>query len=327
MRHQLMPRSAALALASVLLASAPLVRAADQVREPSIGYSVRVTVQEAPIFAAADVRSQLLARVRSKDMLVVLGRENSFYKVRVPRDRKLNPTFPDSGYIEVKRVQVVSGTATGEMGTPAGPGRPAAPAAARAKEQAGAQGWTGLQLRPFGEFAFQVFTASESFKAIFGNSTGVFYGGGVDMALSRALRFNVAVTHFQKTGERAFAYNGESFPLGISDRVSMTPITFNVAYRFAGKRRYTPYIGGGAGAVVYRETSDFANEADDVNTTGTAFQVLGGVEFPLGKAVSLAVEGQYQGVSGILGDSGVSQAFNEKDAGGFSVRARILFGK
>jgi opacity protein-like surface antigen len=223
--------------------------------------------------------------------------------------------------VETKLVAVVGpGAATGQMGTAVG--RPAA----ATKPQPGAQGWGSLQLRPFGEVAFETFTASQSFKAIFGNSNGFFYGGGVDMAVSRALRFAVSITHFQKTGERAFAYNGQSYQLGIADRVSMTPIAFNVTYRFAGKR-FTPYVGGGAGAVVYRETSDLANASDDLSATGTAFQVLGGVEFPLSGSLSLGVEAQYQGVTGILGDTGVSQVFNETDAGGFSVRARIIFGK
>jgi opacity protein-like surface antigen len=310
-----------LAIALMTAALLPAVASA-QVREPSIGYSVRVVAKEAPIFAQSDERSQLLGRVRANDMLVVIGKENAWYKVRIPRDRKLSPTGPDSGYVQAKLVAVIGpGSATGPA-----PARPAAGPAAVAKRQPGAQGWGSLELRPFGEVAFETFTAKKSFDAIFGNSTGVFYGGGVDLKLARAVRLAASVTHFQKTGQRAFAYNGESYPMGISDRVSMTPIAFNVTYRFAGKR-LTPYVGAGAGAVVYRETSDFSSAGEDVNATGGAFQVVGGVEFPLGSSLSLGVEGQYQGVSGILGKNGVSQAFNETDAGGFSVRARILFGR
>jgi opacity protein-like surface antigen len=310
-------------LAIALLTVALLAGVASaQVREPSIGYSVRVVVKEAPIFAQTDERSQVLGRARANDMLVVIGKENAWYKVRIPRDRKLSPSGPDSGYVPAKLVAVIGpGAAAGPAPAPGG-----RPAAVPARRQPGAQGWGSVELRPFGEVAFQTFTAKKSFDAIFGNSTGVFYGGGVDMKLARRVRLGVSLTHFQKTGERAFAYNGESYSMGIADTVSMTPITFNVTYRFPGKR-VTPYVGGGGGAVVYRETSDFANAGDDVSKTAGAYQVVGGVEFPLGSALSLAVEGQYQGVPGILGDHGVSQAFGEQDAGGFSIRARILFGK
>ena len=324
--HQPTAGPAALVLAAGLLVAAAVPPATAQTREASIGYTVRVTAREVSVFAQSDPRSPLVARVRSGDLLVVVGKENAWYKVRIPRDRKVNPNGPDSGYVEVKSVAVTGpGGATGVGGGPVAPGQAPAPAAAAAA-RAGAQGWGAIRLRPFGEFAFQTFTASQSFKAIFGSSTGFFYGGGVDMALSRSLGLGVAITHFQKTGERAFAYNGESFPLGVAERVSMTPITFNVTYRFAQKG-FTPYVGGGAGAVVYRETSDFANADENVSKTGTAFQVLGGVEFPLGQHLSAAVEGQYQGVTGILGDTGVSQVFNETDLGGFSIRARLIFGK
>ena len=82
MRHQLVLRPAALALALTLLAVAPLPASAvgpGQGREPSIGYSVRVTAPEAPIFSQADARSLLVGRARSSDMLVVVGKENAWY--------------------------------------------------------------------------------------------------------------------------------------------------------------------------------------------------------------------------------------------------------
>lgn len=302
---------------ALVLALAAVQAAAGQAREASIGYSVRVT-REAPIFSQSDARSPVVGRARVGDVLVVVGKENAWYKVRLPAGRKLDPTGPDSGYIEVKSVAVAG---PGGTPVPVSAGRPAAPLGP------GAQGWGSLQLRPFGEFAFQAFTAKQSFDAIFGSSTALFYGGGVDLSVARTLRVAVSVTHFQKTGERAFAFNGQSFQLGIPDRVSITPVTFNLVYRFVGSKRFTPYLGGGAGAVIYSETADFAQASDNVSKTGTAFQVVGGVEFPLGSHLSLALEGQYQSVGGVLGDTGVSQSFNESDLGGTSVRVRVLFGK
>jgi opacity protein-like surface antigen len=321
MRQRVTMCPAALVLAltcCALAASRPA--AASQAGEPSIGYNVRVTVGEAPVFAQADARSPLVGRARSGDLLVVVGKENAWYKVRLPRDRRLSPTGPISGYIEARLV-VISGPG-GAIREPAG----STSGTARPLAGTGARGWGALQLRPFGEAAFQSFTARQSFKAIFSSSTGFLFGGGVDLALARSLRLSVGVTHFQKTGERAFAFNGEAFQLGVPDRVSMTPITINLVYRFKAKR-FTPYVGGGAGAVVYRETADFAEAGDNISKTGSAFQALAGVEFPMTRGISAALEGQYQGVRGILGDTGVSQAFSEKDLGGASVRVRLIFGR
>jgi opacity protein-like surface antigen len=191
--------------------------------------------------------------------------------------------------------------------------------------QPGAHGWGAWELRPFGELAVDAFSAKNSFDAVTGSSIGFFYGGGIDLSLGRHLLVIAGVTHYQKTGERAFVYNGESFRLGVPLRLSVTPLSVNLAYRLRG--RFRPYVGGGVSAVLYRETSDYSSTGEDVSTTGTGFQAVGGLEIPLARRLSLAVEGQYQSIRGVLGDSGVSQAFGEKDLGGASARVRLIFGK
>jgi opacity protein-like surface antigen len=191
----------------------------------------------------------------------------------------------------------------------------------------GARGWGAWKIRLFGEVDVQAFSASHSFDAITGSSAGLFYGGGVDLSIGRRLLVVASVTHFQKTGERAFVYNGEAFPLGVPLRLSVTPITASLAYRFAGTRRLRPYVGAGVGVVLYRETSDYSGPGEDVSTSGTAVQAIGGVEIPIARRLSLAVEGRYQSVRGILGDQGVSQAFGEKDLGGASLGVRLIVGK
>jgi opacity protein-like surface antigen len=193
--------------------------------------------------------------------------------------------------------------------------------------ETGARGWGAWKIRPFGELDLQAFSASNSFDAVTGSATGVFYGGGVDLTIGRRLLVVASVTRFEKTGERAFVYNGEAFPLGVPLRLSVTPITASLAYRFAGTRRLRPYVGAGVGVALYRETSDYSGTGEDVSTSGTAFQAIGGVEIPIARRLSLAVEGRYQSVRGILGDQGVSQAFGEKDLGGASVGVRLIVGK
>lgn len=292
------------AVTLVLLCAASAAAAADR---------VKVVTKTAAIHAAPSAASKTVAVVAAGTVLDVTGRENGWYKVSVPvgLNRAARP-----GYIE-ERV-VMRTTERAVLVTP-GPGGVAVTTPARSG---------GFHIRGFGEAAFQVFTASESFKAIFGSANGLFYGGGVDVGLGSGLFVTAGVTHFQQAGERAFAYNGQSYPLGIEDRVSITPIVATVGYRFARPRqRFIPYVGAGGGAVLYRETSDFAASGENVSKTAGTFQVLGGVEIPLSRQVALAVEGQYQSVRGILGTTGVSQAFGEKDLGGASVRVKLLFGK
>jgi hypothetical protein len=82
MRHQPTAGPAALVLAAGLLAATAVPLASAQTREASIGYTVRVTAREAPVYAQSDPRSPLVGQVRSGDLLVVVGKENAWYKVQ-----------------------------------------------------------------------------------------------------------------------------------------------------------------------------------------------------------------------------------------------------
>jgi opacity protein-like surface antigen len=305
MRQRSSVRLAAVAVL-LLMATVLTAHAADR---------VKVVRRTGTIRAAASATAKVVAVVAAGTVLDVLGRENGWYKVSVPvgANRTARP-----GYIEEN---VAVPTTERAVLVPLGPSGPTG-ASAVMPQQGG-----GLRVRGYGEAAFQAFTSSDSFKAIFNNATGGFYGGGVEVGLGPKLFLNAGVTHFRKTGERAFVFEGQAFQLGVADRVQITPITVNVGYRFTTTGRLRPYVGGGAGAVIYRERADFAAEGDDLSKTGPSFQAVGGVEWPFARQVSLAVEGQYQVVRGILGTTGVSEAFSENDLGGASVRVKILFGR
>src|SRR5262245_7322332 len=71
-------------------------------------------------------------------------------------------------------------------------------------------------IRGFGDFGAQRFSAADTFDATLGSSTGVFYGGGVEVVLPQRWFITARLSHFQKSGERvAVDDDGEAFPLGI----------------------------------------------------------------------------------------------------------------
>ena len=309
MRHRLPVRfrlHAAAAVALVVLGVPGVAAAADR---------VKVVTPTAIIRAEPSATSKAVAVVAAGTVLDVLVRESGWYRVSVPAgtNRAARP-----GYIEANAVEATTERA---VLVPVGP--PTAGARAAAVPQARG----GTRVRVFGEGVFQYFAAKESFDAIFGSPTGPFFGGGVDFSVGR-LFTAFEVSHFRKTGERAFSFNGESFPLGIEDRISITPLMVNVGYRMGSARsRLVPYVGGGGGAVLYRETSEGSAADEDVKKTAGAFQVFGGVEMRLARSLAFAVEGQYQSVRGVLGTAGISQVLNEKDLGGASVKVKLLFGR
>jgi opacity protein-like surface antigen len=227
--------------------------------------------------------------------------------------------------------------------------RPAPPAKTQPKPQPPPQKpatstATKSQERPFrvagfAEFGQTSFTASKSFNAILDKSSLSFVGGGGQFALRNGIFVQVDITHQSADGERAFVNNGQVFKLNIPATIELTPIDISAGYRFHfGKRtpargarpqaspaqRFVPYVGGGIGTVIYKESSKFAASGDDVDESFTSYNFLAGLEVGIWRFVGAGVEFQQRWVPDGLGSGGVSKAFNETDLGGSTVRVKVI---
>ena len=97
------------------------------------------------------------------------------------------------------------------------------------------------------------------------------------------------ITRFQKTGQRAFISNGQTYPLGIPLKATITPIEFSFGYRFGAKSsKVIPYVAGGIGRYAYREESDFSADGDNVDVHHVGYLATGGVEFRVQKWIVFA---------------------------------------
>jgi opacity protein-like surface antigen len=189
-----------------------------------------------------------------------------------------------------------------------------------------------LAVRGFGDIGVTWFTAADTFDAVFGSSSGTFFGGGVEVVLPSRVFAGVRFSRFEKTGERVSVSDGEVFPLGIDLTATITPIEISGGYRFRGAGRtgtVIPYLGGGVGWHKYKETSEFAVSGEDVDETFTGYHVLGGVEVRLGRWFGVAGEGQWTTVPDALGadSSSAASEFGESDLGGFAVRVKFVIGR
>ena len=187
-------------------------------------------------------------------------------------------------------------------------------------------------IRGFGDIGLTRFAAADTFKATLGSSTGVFFGGGVEVVLPQRFFFNVRLSRFQKTGERVFVDEGEVFPLGIEMKVGITPVEVTGGYRFQGRgrtRNVIPFVGGGIGWHGYSEKSDFAQAGDDVDERFTGYHALGGMEFRMSRWFALTGEAQWTTISDALGSevSSVSESFGESNLGGLGFRVRFVLGR
>ena len=188
-----------------------------------------------------------------------------------------------------------------------------------------------LTVRVFGDLGINQFAAGDTFDATLGSSSGVFFGGGVELVLPQQWFVNVRVSHFGKSGERVFVQDSEVFPLGIDMKVGITPIEISAGYRFGPRgqaRKLIPYLGGGIGWHRYTETSDFADTAENVSETLTGYHLLGGAEYRLGGLFAIAGEAQWTTVPDALsGVSSAGDAFGESNLGGFGLRDRFIVGR
>jgi opacity protein-like surface antigen len=192
---------------------------------------------------------------------------------------------------------------------------------------AAAQNEPSLAIRPFVFMSEQAFTANETFSAGFGGSIQPFYGGGLSFVSGDGYFLDLTASRFKKTGERAFFFDGQRFPLNIPMAVTVTPLELVLGYRFAHSRRVVPYVGGGVGSYRYQETSNDAADDEPLDVRQTGYLAVAGVEVRTARWLRVGVDAQYSRVTGILGEGGLSQLADEGDLGGLAGRVRLTVGR
>ncbi|MBY0493939.1 MAG: hypothetical protein K2Y23_06965 [Cyanobacteria bacterium] len=174
------------------------------------------------------------------------------------------------------------------------------------------------------------FTATESFDAILGKSSGPIFGGGARLGLPwGGLFIDVGAWRFRGNGERVFVFGSEVIPLGIPVEVRITPIEVSGGWRFRFRRapNFIPYVAGGFTSLKYQETSDFSTPAENVDENFNGYHLLGGAEYKITRWLGAAGEASWSTIPDAIGKSGVSDAFNETGLGGTTFRFKITIGR
>jgi hypothetical protein len=187
---------------------------------------------------------------------------------------------------------------------------------------------TGVGVRGFGSFGAVLFTAQDSFEAVFGQPTGPIFGGGGQVLLPSGIYAEVAFRQFKRTGERVFVGpDDEVFRLGIPLEVTIQPIDITGGWRIRRWREVVPYVGGGFSIYRYKETSDFADPGEDVDERFSGFHVVGGAEYLVLRWLAVGGEVSWATIPDALGQGGASAAFGEDDLGGISFRLKVSVGR
>jgi hypothetical protein len=261
----------------------------------------------------------VVTEVKRGTVLTVVSTRDEWVEVVVPgREGAARQTgFIFASSLEGQGVNAREATGGAAVSTPA-----AAPAASTEPSSSSPR---AVAVRGFGQFGYTSFAAADSFSAVLGDSGGLMLGAGAEVRFAGGLFVSGAFERFNKVGQRAFVFDGEVYQLGITNTVTVAPLTVSAGWRFE-KSFLTPYGGGGFGRVGYKEFSDFAEDDENVDETYSSYHVLGGVELRNGW-VATAFEAQYTQVPDALGAGGVSAAFHEDNLGGFTMRVKVLVGR
>jgi outer membrane protein with beta-barrel domain len=184
-----------------------------------------------------------------------------------------------------------------------------------------------VTVRGFADAGFMTFSATDSFKAILGKSSGPLYGGGIEFG-DRQFFLSLGARRFSHEGHRVFVFENQVFTLNVNDKVTVTPVDLTFGYRFRS-HGLVPFAGGGVSWSRFTEISDHATDDENVKHTYRGGHIMGGAEVPLQRWLAAAVDAQWSAVPDDFDAAATSVAklYDEHDLGGFTVRARIVFGR
>ena len=289
---------------------------------PAASTDQAVVAADAPIYLYPDAGRQPLRTLPTGTALTVRERKGDWLQV----------TFDDAalgqrtGWLESRFVRIRPAA----QGLPPAPETGAQPPATSARptpRSSAPPPAPGIGVRGFGTFAVDWMSAADTFDATTGSAMILGYGGGVQVTnLWGGLFVEASLERSAADGERVFVHDGEAFPLGIPLEVTMTPIDAVVGWR-SPQGRVTPFFGGGATFMRYEETSDFADDGDDVDERKVGFVVLAGAEVSLARWIHVRGDVRYRQVNGILGEAGASAAYEEDRLGGFGVAVKLVVGR
>lgn len=186
---------------------------------------------------------------------------------------------------------------------------------------------TGIAVRGFADASVEMFHALESFQAVFKKNTAQRFGGGVAVTLPRGLFADVRVSRLTMTGERAFLFDGQLYPLGLADTLTVIPIQVTGGLRGARRgARAVPYIGAGFGWYRASERSALSGADEVAEQAAGGYHVLGGADVRLWRLFGVGAEVEWSHVPDGLAGSGIASSLKDTNLGGVSVRVRLLAG-
>jgi len=306
---------------ALVLATLCALGTASSVSAQSLGV---VTAERAVIWRAD---SSVVATVAGAGVVLELtARSERWYEVIIPASLGGRG---ERGLIAIGQVKLADGAAPPPerplRGSEPQAGSPRRPPPAPPRSPLPPQ--PPMSLRAFGQGGLIGFTARESFAAVVGRSYGYSFGAGVQLRFGSGVYVQTSLEQFRRTGQRVYVFDGESFPLGIDNTVTLQPAVVAVGYRPPSAASVRPYLGAGLGAYRLREVSPFDGADESVDQWRRGYHAHIGFELRPRGWVTPALEARYTTVPKGLGDAGAAALLKQTDLGGWQIHAKVLVGR
>ena len=291
--------------------------------QPKRMAAAAVVITEAPVYLLPDATRKPLRMLPVSTALTVTRTQGEWLEVTFN-----DPQFGRrTGWIQQKFVKVSPVQPTREPPPPSPTQKaPAKPGTAQTRKAAPP---AVIGFRGFGTVTFDKMAASDSFRAVTGEDTVVFWGGGAQVTnLWRGLFAEVAFEFAKKDGERVFVGpDDEVFQLGIPVEIKMMPVDIVAGWRSLVANNVLAYGAGGISFLTYEETSDFAEADENVDENFNGFVLFGGIEYRATQWVHVRGEVRYRRFDDAIGAGGASAAFEEDDLGSFGFALKVAVGR
>lgn len=166
--------------------------------------------------------------------------------------------------------------------------------------------------------------AADTFETLYDSTGTPIFTAGMKFDVESGFFLGAEAGYVSVSGERVWVgSDGTAIKTGIAENLNIIPLTAILGFYFVQSEDVRVYAGVGGG--LYLVKIDCEVDDYDRNESGFGFFGAMGADFNLSEQIYLNIEGRYESVSGLIGDSGVPALFEEDDLGGISGMLKIGF--
>lgn len=172
------------------------------------------------------------------------------------------------------------------------------------------------------------FTADDTFESALGKSSAPIFTAGGQLLFPNGVFVEVTTGKLEEDGERVIVNaSGGLVNTGQALTVNIRPIELTGGWRYGGWSHVAPYAGAGYTAYRFQELSEFAGPGENIDERFNGYHIMGGLEYLPKPWLAIGGEVAWTSVPDAIGVRGRSALFDESNAGGTTLRVKLILGQ